>query len=1620
MLGRVKPHHDNWFSRARTALLVLLVFFALGIKTASTVPVQAQQGVAAGPYWQVGVEGSLTALAVDDLNGDHWAEIITGTHEGQVALWRAEGEPAWTFDVETDWVSGLSTGDLEGDGAREVLVTAGGILPTNYLYVLRADGQLLWSHSVRDELWGVHLLDMDGDGRREVLLAAQRPVILDDDGSELAGWPVDALRTPYVQVSDLDADGADEVVAIGETDVTILEADGTSRAWPHGLDGPISAAQTADLDGDGRSEVIITTEKAVTLFQGDGELVWSQPIEEPPAAVRAEDGLGVLVALEDAVVQLTAGGGEAWRFVAGPPASLPLVPSGTGLTGTMIPFAAHNLDVADPDADGTPEIVYGTAGGQVYLVAPLAGGEPMAEYAVGGAVTLVRYFDLNGDGHGEVLVGAGGILAIFGSPSGAATTRLRWTYAIRGAVTGLSAVDVDRDGRWEVVVGGRDKKVTLLDKEGAMVWQFAAADIVDGLSAGGSGEILVQAGSHLYLLAGDGSLLWQCPFDSPLRAVAWVHTLVPGLAVGLEDGRVMLLDAEDGAERWSYPFDRAVQAVGFSEGVPGMVVGLGDGRVAWLDDQERLLWEQDIGRVVSWLAVADVDPDGYDEVIARSGDNVFRLRVEDGTIAWRTETSAERLIDAALGDGVAVATDQRIYQLTASGLESWSYPLEEVASVVYTAKLDGEQGPVDVAVGTVKGGIYLLDTDGQLLWQGKGRERVNALHAADLNGDGRQELLVGMEDGVVQAYGLAVNQVPWLSTPGVTPVGGGYVYSVHVRDPEGDDVQVALEIWDPSARAWRAQEKSTALGGKGALSWNLPNPFDTWDAGRDSRFRFAWDDGQSQGTVAAVPGPLDIPVAPWYVFYGRYVLALVLVGAIPTLLLVVVRRARAYRRSPVGQAEAFLMRLTLEPEVLLPELHRLVTDEARAMTLLPHLPGLARQAGDEMIAGLAEGYYLILTRPDALRVAEGVKTIAGVLTGEDRAPLVEWKLEAQQVYEVLLAALQAVSVPRIVALSAQLGSLEDLSEDPDFFLTDTVRLMVILGQVSRTVSKLERVESSADQIAYLAEAMEVLGRCDRQARSDLVRPEQTILTHVVANWLPVITGALTGLQGRAELTLALKTRRVVAAGKEVVLVLTLNNVGRGPASDLVVKLLPGTGYIVGDGLAEMAVLPAGRTADVELRARPSPSVSAFRAEFRVTYDDRERAGKTELFADRVRLVAPPTVFRPVPNPYATGKPLRAGSPVFFGREDVFAFIRENLGGRAGENVLILVGERRMGKTSILRQLQLRLGEAIIPVFIDCQGVGMQPSMANLLYDISLEVQRGLAENGVKVELPPLVDFEARPTHAFERQLLTATQAELGDRTLLFLFDEFEELEARVRSGDLEEKVFAYLRHLVQHLEGVGFIFAGTHRLEELTADYWSTLFNIALYRRVGLLDENAARRLISEPVSDYGLVYDDLALDKMLKATAGHPYFLQLLCHTVVNIRNRERINYATVGDVNWALQEMLGLGEAHLAFLWERATPRERAILAALAQLVSAGRVGTAAAVASLLVDCGLETDPAEVERAMQRLAAQDLLQAAGEERACYEFQVDLVRLWIEQFKSLTQAVHGIPTVESPAGTKP
>ncbi|MCQ3980321.1 MAG: hypothetical protein DPW09_43470, partial [Anaerolineae bacterium] len=245
--------------------------------------------------------------------------------------------------------------------------------------------------------------------------------------------------------------------------------------------------------------------------------------------------------------------------------------------------------------------------------------------------------------------------------------------------------------------------------------------------------------------------------------------------------------------------------------------------------------------------------------------------------------------------------------------------------------------------------------------------------------------------------------------------------------------------------------------------------------------------------------------------------------------------------------------------------------------------------------------------------------------------------------------------------------------------------------------------------------------------------------------------------------------------------------------------------------------------------------------------------------------------------------------------------------------------------------------------------------------------------------------------------------------LLLLFDEFEELEMRVASGKLEATIFPFFRHLMQHHRRLGFIFVGTHRLESLSSDYWSIFFNIALYKYVTFLSEEAARSLISQPVAAYGLIYDDLALDKILRVTAGHPYFLQLTCHALINRANRERRGYITIQAVNEVLNEMVELGEAHFAFLWEQSGPVEQLILTALMRLLGQEPSVTITQVAELLADRGVALTLPQLTDALRQLTARDIVREIAGQPPRYEYKIELVRLWVERYKTLGRVIEEV-----------
>ena len=663
---------------------------------------------------------------------------------------------------------------------------------------------------------------------------------------------------------------------------------------------------------------------------------------------------------------------------------------------------------------------------------------------------------------------------------------------------------------------------------------------------------------------------------------------------------------------------------------------------------------------------------------------------------------------------------------------------------------------------------------------------------------------------------------------------------------------------------------------------------------------------------------------------------------------------------------------------------------------LLHLANRSRQAEDRLIANLSDGLFLLPDRSQAgLSILN--RTLHKIEDQEDP----EWEdlKRWQMTYGTTQALLDAPSVLELSLLRPQLLQLLLMLETHEQWSP----VLNVLRPVITNLHDSERVDLAEDRLVYLNEAAARLAQTREWLPDHSPSIENTVVAAIIRRWSGIVTAEIEDLRGRAQLSVVLKTKRLVPS-EQTIVALDIHISGRSAAKNIIAVLDNDPSYNVHSSPQEIPFLPPGRTREVRFTI-DAQVIDRFRISLSLTYDDRSHQSMTMAFGDMVHMLPPVRDFSPIDNPYMPGSPLRPGSMLFFGREDLFEFIAENAGYRAFRNVLILVGQRRTGKTSALLRIDEHLPPHLLPVYIDCQSLGVIPGMPALLEELAWYVADALARRNITVEVPELEQWQKDPTHLFQRHFLPQVKELLPlDTTLLLVFDEFEAFEDLVADGILPSTFFAYLRHLMQHGEQLNFIFVGTRRLEEMTTDYWSVLFNIALYRKIDFLSPDAATRLITVPVAPH-LIYDDLAIDKILRVTAGHPYFLQLVCYTLVKRANTQQTGYVTISDVNAAVDEMLSLGELHFAYLWRRSTATERALLTAVAHLMDRNAPFYPEDLMQYLHPYAIQPDPPSVTAALNHLVERDILREITEEvRTLYELKLGLVGLWVAKNKSLSK----------------
>lgn len=292
-----------------------------------------------------GVLGS-SGLSAGDIDGDGLVEIIAFAAGDVVKAFEHDGTLKWTSPsiaghVAYPGMAAPSIADLEGDGDPEIIAGRA---------ILNSDGTLrgAGAYGTGAPTYGSTSFAADilnEDGIQEVIVGN---AIYNPDGE--AYW-YNMQSDGYPAIADFDLDGQAEIIVVGPGTVRLQDAAGIVL-WdvtnPAGIGGPPTIA---DYDGDGLPEVGVAGSAGYVVFDTDGSILWQVPTQDASSAVTGSsvydfegDGIADVVYADEINLYVYSGIDGSVKLKYEPHNS-----------GTLIEYPI----VVDVDNDGQVEIVVG-------------------------------------------------------------------------------------------------------------------------------------------------------------------------------------------------------------------------------------------------------------------------------------------------------------------------------------------------------------------------------------------------------------------------------------------------------------------------------------------------------------------------------------------------------------------------------------------------------------------------------------------------------------------------------------------------------------------------------------------------------------------------------------------------------------------------------------------------------------------------------------------------------------------------------------------------------------------------------------------------------------------------------------------------------------------------------------------------------------------------------------------------------------------------------------------------------------------------------------------------------------------------------------------------------------
>lgn len=328
---------------------------------------------------------------------------------------------------------------------------------------------------------------------------------------------------------------------------------------------------------------------------------------------------------------------------------------------------------------------------------------------------------------------------------------------------------------------------------------------------------------------------------------------------------------------------------------------------------------------------------------------------------------------------------------------------------------------------------------------------------------------------------------------------------------------------------------------------------------------------------------------------------------------------------------------------------------------------------------------------------------------------------------------------------------------------------------------------------------------------------------------------------------------------------------------------------------------------------------------------------------------------PALNPYSPGSGRRP--PELVGRTgelEAFDTLRARVGNGLGDRGIVLTGLRGVGKTVLLNEMHAsadKFGWLTVRIEARRDAAGVQAVrrvVARELVVAARKLARQKLSERMRQALGTISSFNAQigATGISLGVDLSHGRADSGDVDvdLLELVEDVSIAlgESRRAFGvfidemqDLDESTMGALiaaQHLANQRNWPFYVIAaGLPNLPRVLTDarsYAERLFN---YRPIGQLSREEATQALRDPAVRLGARFSAGALDLLLDAAGGYPYFIQEYGQAAWNLASGKTIER---DDAAAAVQ--FGTEQLDAGFFqsrWDRATPSERRMLYAMAQ---------------------------------------------------------------------------------------